>query len=556
MNGKSLNSLANQLSDRRQGTAEVRRVLQVTARICGSDANATMEAARKEILRWMQRRAGRLPREAWEGNTFELRGLDAQPAEAVSLRDGAFWAARLDDADKNVPGRKWISEVGLGTSKGTKVLFGLRLTCVARRENPEYVPQTPGVILQLAQQLGLEDYGYSLTDQPWVLSTEGEVEQLLALLQNPLRTRPVFAVSLPEEALGVGGAVVDVGQLAKCCLGLAHVVVIPAGLTFALTDQVGASYSVFQGAIRTYRPGLDFNEDLPYRHPLALADRILSWPEGGPNGFLQFLVRQAAAESVRGRNVEEKLPSFAELKRRSLEDEFSETASQPGELREQITNAERQREAVVKELEEYRELAQTTVEDAEKERDEAKEKAERFGAENHKLRSRLLALEAQIRAAGNDLNDNIPLPDSYENMADWASEHLVGRLQLAPRAIRALKDAVYEDVEIVGRALLFLATEYRNSRIYGGDDYLQKKQHVLKQLGLEDSRSISENRAGEQGERYYLQWKGQREFLERHLTKGTAHDNRQCLRIYYFWDEDAREVIVGWLPSHLQNRIS
>jgi hypothetical protein len=45
--------------------------------------------------------------------------------------------------------------------------------------------------------------------------------------------------------------------------------------------------------------------------------------------------------------------------------------------------------------------------------------------------------------------------------------------------------------------------------------------------------------------------KGQREFLEWHLQKGTSRDPSRDLRIYFFWDEEDEEVIVGFLTNRI-----
>ena len=31
---------------------------------------------------------------------------------------------------------------------------------------------------------------------------------------------------------------------------------------------------------------------------------------------------------------------------------------------------------------------------------------------------------------------------------------------------------------------------------------------------------------------------------------------RGSFRLYYFWDEDSQTVVVGWLPSHLDNSMT
>jgi hypothetical protein len=72
-------------------------------------------------------------------------------------------------------------------------------------------------------------------------------------------------------------------------------------------------------------------------------------------------------------------------------------------------------------------------------------------------------------------------------------------------------------------------------------------------------RSISQERAGEQGEEYFVRYptsSSPRRFLEWHLRKGSNKDARYCLGIYFFWDDDTAQVIVGWLPSHLDNRMT
>ena len=78
-------------------------------------------------------------------------------------------------------------------------------------------------------------------------------------------------------------------------------------------------------------------------------------------------------------------------------------------------------------------------------------------------------------------------------------------------------------------------------------------------LGLRIGRSIARQRAGEQGSTYFVRWPAggeDEEFLEWHLRKGSGMDPRHCLAIYFFWDEPGQQVVVGWLPGHLENRMT
>ncbi len=67
------------------------------------------------------------------------------------------------------------------------------------------------------------------------------------------------------------------------------------------------------------------------------------------------------------------------------------------------------------------------------------------------------------------------------------------------------------------------------------------------------------HRAGEEGATYFVRWPvagGGEEFLECHLRKGSGTDARHCLAIYFFWDQAGEQVVVGWLPGHLENRMT
>lgn len=49
--------------------------------------------------------------------------------------------------------------------------------------------------------------------------------------------------------------------LAKAVCGLAHVVSLPAGLTYKLSDPLGRPLSVFHGGVRVYQPGFEKSAD-------------------------------------------------------------------------------------------------------------------------------------------------------------------------------------------------------------------------------------------------------------------------------------------------------
>jgi hypothetical protein len=90
----------------------------------------------------------------------------------------------------------------------------------------------------------------------------------------------------------------------------------------------------------------------------------------------------------------------------------------------------------------------------------------------------------------------------------------------------------------------------------GGATKVEAFKAACEKLHLEEGPTGSGIRAGEQGEEYFVKFGGRRVFLDRHLKKGSSRDPRYAFRLYFFWDEENDQVVVGWLPSHLDSRIT
>lgn len=156
----------------------------------------------------------------------------------------------------------------------------------------------------------------------------------------------------------------------------------------------------------------------------------------------------------------------------------------------------------------------------------------------------------------------IPVPDSLDLLENWVKHRWSGKLVLHPRAIRAAKQSVFEDVGLIYTALTLLAEEYWLMRTANPTDAKSRRDSLMERLGalgLELAPSISSTRAGEQGEEYRVAYPiggTVKRVLDQHLKKGSGRDERNCLRIYFLWDDERRLVVIGWLPSHLTTRDS
>ena len=127
-----------------------------------------------------------------------------------------------------------------------------------------------------------------------------------------------------------------------------------------------------------------------------------------------------------------------------------------------------------------------------------------------------------------------PINQGYEKMQEWVTQYYPDRLYLHPRAVRALKSAVYQNPSLVYRCLILLAEDYydyRKGRI-GRDEFSRRCGMV--DTGLSECGFGSASDILEQGEEYYIMYGGRRRLLDRHLKKGVSRNPLYCLRIYFF----------------------
>lgn len=497
----------------------------------------------------------KLPPEAADLRSFELKD-DDRLCECVSVPERMLWAIRFKFASKD--GTRWYYDLSL-VREEERLLFGMKIDTAFKADIRALQANLPLV----ESLLGC---GHLAQERPvsanlWQVNTPEDVAELVALLENPRRTLPVIAISAVNWNAWsftptAPNYLVNADYLAGKVKGYAIVAQITFQGAYALTDAVGKSWSVYDGACRTYFPKVDFDNGSPAHHPCNLKDKIWYWNyegERGDRAFTSFLIDTAHRVASTSRTDWSGLFFVPEARVLAAELEMAHAlhlANAPEReraMQNHIDALQRKLEAMEQENAEWlTELENATAE------------AENYKQENAALRLQLDALRAHlIRQSGESPDADIPIPDNYKVMGEWVKEHLAGRLILHPRAERAASKAVYTEVGMVYRALLILANEYRDSRMGVGTD--EAFRHALAQCGMNFSGSIDRTRAGEEGDAYFVNYpvgSTQRVFLQYHIVRGTRHEDRYCMRIYFFWDEDTNQVVVGWLPSHLSNRIS
>lgn len=513
-------------------TAE-RDVLRVVARLPDRDELGT---ARGVVLDWAEKKAGRkLPPEACAGETFEnpFSGR-TMCAERFQTKDVDLWSFRAEDPDAAVPGRVWTTEVTIGGEvEDPSPIVAIRLI-VGGQATEGIVPAVPRLVGELAQRPGLIRNGAELVALRFP-SSDRAPDDLFDLLERPERQLPVIALSRDESGAHPPQRDLALHALGRALIGLAHVVQIDSETSWRLTNRYGQKLSVFGGALRVYRAGFDHFAD-PYDHPLYLPFRFAGAEKSA--GLARHLREEAAAASLRRWRLGRDVISFhavrdARLKLLLDRQHADETRSDADRL---ATAEERLREV------------ERRLEDVEKDRDlaldeqlAAEERADTAERPLMSYRTRIEILEARRPNPAEEGALPPADPEAWENFAEWVETELAGRLTLTPAARRSVKKPLYESPTIAARCLRQLAAEvcdtFRGEGVGGRLDGLR----------LDDG--IQNARCG--GDAFYFNHQGRKLAADWHVKNGgSTRDPGRCLRIYYAYDEQTREIVVADMPAH------
>ena len=514
-------------------------------------ASSIFRILQERILKWAfdpSRNLKGIPNGAWDGNSFEIDADDSERAAAIALEDPKYWAFRFSERLKD-QNRIWTTEVGLAERSKDEVIFGCRLIC-AQRGNSEAAPRSiPTFLRGIAFTQNARLDGRLTSPRPWIVNDEDDVSNLISFLEAPRRKHPVVVFSVPEDSKDEDQTIISTNKFIRRTAGFVHTVVLTSKASYALTDIFGREFSVYRQAIRTYNPGFDPESDLSSEHPLATAARVNEWENANPDSFLNFLVQQALRLTRPRDALEQEHPSFQQIKRLSAERARSIAKADGQSDAKLLALADEEVKAARLETQASLELAINT--DAEKE--QALTELRQSKASYMALQSRVDALQAQISATKSQEAD---IPNSLNELAKWAEITLSGSVELHNRALRGAKKSEYEDISAIYQALLLLRDYYVPMRRQGGPELRQAFDKRCRELGIEEQPTFSGNRAGEQGDKYFVRIGQRRIELDRHLKKGNSHEPRYCFRLYFFWDDTMSQVVVGWLPSHLSTRAS
>lgn len=462
------------------------------------------------------------------------------------------FAFRLAHIDTGVAGRIWITDVQI-CRRDDQYAFATRLSVSTLQTCTEVVPfSCPQFVRYIAQTIGLADE-YEIQEKAHLLDSNSKVERLIQYLTSPERSISVILVApsyFPEEE-PYDGYTVDSDRMAKDLIGVAQIFRLTSEMAQYLRERLGR-WAVYDGAIRTFYPGLSLEEEEFFRHPRLRREQILMRnTEEEPDRAMQDV-----EEYVRRFALGRRLP-WTEAHIRFYLTEYQDF------LRKQRADSMQTTQDLIDSYEaDLAKLDQIRKENIEL-ADSYSKYYENEQESNRQLRQRIRQMEAHIQTLETRLQNALQPGESiasvdgtYDEIPAWIEENYPGRLFLSPRAKRSLKKAVYEDVSLVYKCLQLLATSYYAYRT-GCKTYEAFTQDCFAvDPGLREAGAVTDAAAGMYGDDYRIEYNGKKRLFERHIGKGTQKDPSKTLRIYFFWDDEDEIIVIGDLPGHLDNSLS
>jgi hypothetical protein len=507
----------------------------------GKSNNDGVEYVRDQIFDYLKEKVPNVP-----GDIFERQSFDHEngllSTERLETPDLNLWSGKLTEPDTTVAGRSWSLEISIG-SHATGVTFGSRLSSFSRHLDFEFDPAVPRLYKDLAAAGVIYGDGIRLARTPTDIQTEGEVDWLIALINNKRRWRNIIALASNEEGI----CAINPNIFSDRLSAVGHVIRIFPQASFRLSDAIGKFHSVFDQGIRIYRPTAQIDIDKPSTHTLFTKYQL----ERVDLKRLQIsIIMDSFRASVERNVLRQSVPTFVQIRSANATFRLIKSQESGSTVKEQLKAAIAAKTAAEAQAKEALALA-------------VQEESARIVAEDERNqeRARALAIYARVQSLEDQLRiaavqeTDADTPEGYEDIPNWVETKFPGRMRLNSRALRGLKEAKFEDVELVCSLLRLLAISYVDSK-RGVENAWQNFELGLKERNVELSKSISDNRAGQEGEEYFVKYKNQKRLLEWHLKRGSSRNAERNLRIYFFWDDEDAEVVIGYLPGHLDNRLT
>lgn len=462
----------------------------------------------------------------------------------------ALYSVQFSHADRKVPGRQWITEVGIRREDPdgeAEITVLLRTSEISPRVKGDIQASRPIFISQIAATCELEQ---SIPGQKIKHLTEENARAFTYEIDRDERTHPIIVVSPVRD----NGYLVDIDHLRSLLLGLADVIQIPQNAnTYKIADILGSRYSCWGGAINIIQPARRTWEDKYIGNILLLPDEISELLESGQKAENEILTRichrtnlplswkHISPSIVREKQIKD------ELIRRKREAKKSGEADEYIQLLEEVNSEQITRIAELQE-------GKIQLEEALLGKDDEISKTQ-YEIEGLKvsLNKRSSRKSLDVRITQDERNAIFKAIDGYptpEECLTCAAIFYSDRLIILDTAWNSsLESTVFKHGSKLFSLLMNLGEEYWGVLQDGGAGDSKARKIFGSNYAAKESDTVKGNK--ELCRHRIFQYKGADVLMLKHIKIGVKDSAEETIRVNFHWDSADRVIAIGYCGPHL-----
>jgi|GEM_PF-444480 len=471
-----------------------------------------------------------------------------------------IYSLRYSQRDNEVPGRQWITEIGirkLDLESELQISFLVKTSEISINVPPPQHTTRPLVILELLNKCrpSIRTIGTCVR----CLSNQNDIVDLSYEIDLPERTYPIILVSPSPE----GSYLVELDKLLFQTIGLAEIIQIPIDAnTYYISDVLGKNRSAYNGAINILFPRISRRGSSYVPTRLFLADDLLQMTKNGKNIENEFLTEICyrvnlpnSWQHISQDTVKEAIRT-AEINRISKDtleiDELRRYLSLLQESTNQKDKENSELRTAINSLRSENEYYTSEFDNADEERKILKNKVEALSLQIGDLidnKQKLDDEDGNIKLIkgllGKLINKSITPAESLEFISKLFPE----RITILESAYKSAEDSIhFVDCVSVFDLLWKLVTEYwfvlnsgkgdNEARIIFGNAYAAKESETVE-------------KKKEAHRRRTFIYKDKEIFMAKHLKCGNKKSIAETLRIHFEWVFEEKRIVIGYCGQHL-----
>jgi len=479
---------------------------------------------------------------------FAQRLRDGKEIACSTLASGdgdgkALACISLGHPDDDVPGRKWLTRVGIAQSapgEGCFVSVVLETSDISAKAGMAHAFTTrPVVVRDIVGHCGLAAGEPRTTRQDL---TADRLDAFAALVENPARDYALVLLTVDPFS---ERPLVDTDRLMDLLLGLAEVhLVANKRDTFPVAQTLGRSMAAWNGAIRIIYPPRG-GSGFIYTELLTTANIVYHQKQGDQvEPYILHSITHRLNLPRSRREVTVADVSNAAMHRRML---ALQKEAKDGRVEKDLLK--------LYEEENTRLLAENG--NVKNENAGLFRQLEAAEADVDRLTRKCDGLQAHLNArhAATPVDEDTEVParefDSLAEVTQAVTTEMAQRIVLTNRAEKSMRDSPFKQPNQVYEAFCILDGLFHD--LFIKKHGMDKVEKALKEAGLEYAPHMDEKTLG-MFDDYTGQYKGRKADFHRHLKIGTSRNPERSFRIHFEWDEDDKKIAVHYAGKHPTNQ--